>query len=108
MVLTANGKSATGKCFDVPYYKHVSSLYTEFTLSWSCLKPRHSSLLSGHVAIVTPCEAYKSSLSCLSQRCVVDMLQYSPELKMLDDQVALQHFAAKGQFEGRHFKFKPC
>jgi hypothetical protein len=55
VVLTANGKSATGKCFDVPYYKH-----------------------------------------------------YSPELKMLDDHVALQHFAAKGQFEGRHFKFKPC
>jgi hypothetical protein len=39
---------------------------------------------------------------------VVDVLQYSPELKMLDDHVALQHFAAKGQFEGRHFKFKPC
>lgn len=76
------------------------------------------------------------------------VLQYSPELKMLDDRIALQHFAAKvivntagaaadcaeyplflrfisfecysrndtirtfnllqGQFEGRHFQFKPC
>lgn len=24
VVLTADGKSATGKCFNVPYYKHVS------------------------------------------------------------------------------------
>lgn len=27
VVLTADGKSADGKCFDVPYYKHVSSLH---------------------------------------------------------------------------------
>jgi hypothetical protein len=26
VVLTADGKSATGKCFDVNYYKHVSGL----------------------------------------------------------------------------------
>jgi len=29
----------------------------------------------------------------------------SPELSDLDDTAALQHFAAQGQFEGRHFRF---
>lgn len=40
--------------------------------------------------------------------CGFCLLQYSPELKVLDDRIALQHFAAKGQFEGRHFKFEAC
>ena len=36
------------------------------------------------------------------------MPQMSPELMMLEERIALQHFAAKGQFEGRHFRFNAC
>lgn len=32
VVLTADGKSADGKCFDVPYYKHVSGFLVSVLL----------------------------------------------------------------------------
>ena len=81
VVLTGDGRSASGKCFDIGYYKQVGGACDH--CFGSCPKMRCS------LAAVAP-----------YSRHVGPPAQMSPELIPLDDHIALQHFAAKGQFEG--------